>query len=180
MKKQIILFVLLSLGMGINLQAQDHTMVGIKTSPTQNNPNVLLEFSNQNKGLIVPWIAAASLVTPVAGTLYFDASSNYMMKYYNGSTYIDLTKAATKPAPAKVPVPAAANDASKKTIIGAKTTTAAGAVVLESTTKVIVLPKVTNPHLNIINPSAGMIVYDPTNKMLCTFNGQQWTFWSYQ
>lgn len=180
MKKQIILFILLSLGMRINLQAQDHTMVGIKTSPTQNNPNVLLEFSNQNKGLIVPWIAAASLTTPVAGTLYFDASSNYMMKYYNGSTYIDLTKSATKPAPAKVPIPTSANDATKKTIIGAKTTAAAGALVLESITKVMILPQVTAPQTNITNPSAGMIVYDPTNKMFCTFNGQQWTFWTYQ
>lgn len=181
MKKQIILFVLLSLGMGINLQAQDHTMVGIKTSPTQNNPSVLLEFSNQNKGLIVPWISSPSIPgAPSVGTLFFDTSSNLMMKYYNGSTYINLTAAATKPTGAKIPAPPTGTESGKQTILGAKTTTATGAVVLESTTKVMILPKVTAPQTNIINPSAGMIVYDPTNKMMCTFNGQQWTYWTYQ
>lgn len=176
MKNTILSLIILLLGV-VTTYAQ--TMVGIKTSNYPNNPSVLLEFSNNNKGLIVPSIASPSLASPVEGTIFFDSSSNYMMKYYNGTTNINLTGGAAHPTATQAPTPIGAEDATKQTIIGAKTTSAVGAVVLESTTKVMVLPLVTNPHLNIINPSSGMIVYDPTNHKLCTFNGAQWTFWSY-
>jgi len=40
-----------------------------------------------------------------------------------------------------------------------------------------VLPKMASPHLNIINPAPGMIVYDTTAKLMTVFNGSVWTFW---
>ena len=175
----IVIFCMGSLGI-ISTQAQ--TIIGIKASNYPGNSSVLLEFSNQNKGFVVPWIPSPTLTAPAAGTLYFDASSNYMLKLYNGSSYINLTQGAAKNTltTTTVAVPNGTDDTTKKTVIGAKTSAIPGAVVLESTTKIMVLPKVTSPHLNIVNPAAGMIVYDPTNKALCTFNGQQWTFWSYK
>jgi hypothetical protein len=41
----------------------------------------------------------------------------------------------------------------------------------------MVLPKVASPHLNIISPSAGMIVYDTIKKQLAVYNGTVWSFW---
>lgn len=63
--------------------------------------------------------------------------------------------------------------------MGAKSNTVDGALVLESTTKLMVLPQVTEPYKNIVNPSAELMVYDPINDTLCTFNGTEWTFWTY-
>lgn len=65
---------------------------------------------------------------------------------------------------------------SAKTSIGTPTSTP-GILVLEDTTKAMILPKVASPHLNIINPAPGMMVYDMFNKQLAVFNGRVWSFW---
>jgi hypothetical protein len=66
-----------------------------------------------------------------------------------------------------------------KVAIGANgaTDTTPGILVLTDKDKAMILPKVASPHLNIINPSAGMLVYDTTAKQLAVFNGTVWSFW---
>ena len=65
---------------------------------------------------------------------------------------------------------------SAKVSIGNPTATP-GILVLEDANKAMVLPKVYQPHLNIINPSPGMMVFDTKEKLLCVFNGKDWAFW---
>ncbi|WP_426480116.1 hypothetical protein [Chryseobacterium sp. R2ACT005] len=43
--------------------------------------------------------------------------------------------------------------------------------------KAMILPKIASPHLNIVNPAAGMMVYDTTKKQLAIYNGTVWSFW---
>ena len=50
-------------------------------------------------------------------------------------------------------------------------------LVLEDANKAMVLPTVPNPHVNIVNPEPGMMVYDTTAKQLAVFNGTVWSFW---
>jgi hypothetical protein len=57
------------------------------------------------------------------------------------------------------------------------TDTTPGILVLADTNKAMVLPKVASPHLKIVNPSPGMMVYDTTKKQLAVFNGAVWSFW---
>jgi hypothetical protein len=52
-----------------------------------------------------------------------------------------------------------------------------GILVLEDANKAMILPKVASPHLNIISPAAGMMVYDTQKKQLAVFNGTVWSFW---
>ncbi|MCS4304071.1 hypothetical protein M2372_003537 [Chryseobacterium sp. BIGb0232] len=35
----------------------------------------------------------------------------------------------------------------------------------------MILPKMKSPHLNIINPAAGILAYDILNHQLAVFNG---------
>ena len=67
-------------------------------------------------------------------------------------------------------------ESSAKTSIGTPTATAE-ILVLEDNNKAMVLPKIVSPHLNIVNLSPGMIVYDPEEYLLCVFNGSEWTYW---
>ena len=46
-----------------------------------------------------------------------------------------------------------------------------------SSTNSMILPKVASPHLNIIKPAAGMIVYDSVSRQLAVYNGKVWSFW---
>ena len=66
-----------------------------------------------------------------------------------------------------------------KTIIGASTSSVTdGVLVLESTTKAMVLPQVDDVN-NIPSPSPGMIVFvrKEGSERLAVFNGSTWSFW---
>lgn len=149
------------------------TTIGKKASPT--NSSVLLEFTNTNKGIIVPYTSGV-LSTAVDGTFIFDTIDK-KLKFKQNGIWLDLSNTAA--ITNAVAQPGGTDDSTKKTVMGAKSSTADGALVLESTTKLMVLPQVTDPYKNIVNPSAGLMVYDPINDALCTFNGTEWTFWTY-
>lgn len=151
--------------------------VAIGKSTTSSNA-VSLEFGSENRGLLLPWVDSASAVAgAVNGTIIFD-SSDKKVKYLKNNTWFDLSIDNTGA------VDTTAQDtltdkALAKVMIGGNpsTDTTPGILVLADTNKAMVLPKVASPHLNIINPSAGLMVYDTTSKQLAVFNGTVWTFW---
>lgn len=63
------------------------------------------------------------------------------------------------------------------TVIGALSSPVKGVLVLETTDKALILPKTGSPHLNIVKPMAGTICYDTNKKMMCVYNGTEWSFW---
>ena len=105
------------------------------------------------------------------------------MKYYNGTSWIDLSGQdpnLTNPdvMTAQPTIALAPETSASKAIIGATTSSADGVLVLESTTKAMVLPTVADVQ-NIPSPSPGMMVYvNKTGvKRLAVFNGTKWSFW---
>jgi hypothetical protein len=62
-------------------------------------------------------------------------------------------------------------------IMGASTSSASGVLVLESTSKALVLPKVANAETGIKSPAVGTMVYDLYSKSLAIFDGAKWNFW---
>ena len=152
----------------------------VGTAPVKTS--VLLEFAlGQNKGLILPYVRTMP-ATPTEGTILLDASTatTARVKYYNGS-WVDLsgqdgnvtTALAQQPTAIQAP-----ETTVSKAIIGAATSSADGVLVLESTTKAMVLPIVSDVN-NIPSPSAGMMVYvnKPGAKRLAVYNGSKWSFW---
>ena len=189
MKKLIATLFLVSISF-VNAQViigDDVGTAAVKTS-------VLLEFAaNQNKGLILPYVRTKSL-TPTEGTILLDASlptatpgTEARVKYYAGSVkgWVDLSgqdanlnsTAVLADFAAEQPSTIVENTSSKA-IIGAQATTADGVLVLESTTKAMVLPTVADVQ-NIPSPSPGMLVYvnKAGAKRLAIFNGAKWSFW---
>lgn len=182
MKK--ILFTLI--GFPVVLFAQ--TAIG-KTSVSNNS--VSLEFGNGNRGLILPYATTPNLDGAVPGTVMFDVSSgivkfksdtgvwndlskNVQNVTYGGTTIADTTgRADTSLQSGFADVP------SQKAIIGniGGGNSLPGALVLAETNKAMILPKVASPHLNIINPAPGMLVYDTVTNQLAVFNGTVWSFW---
>lgn len=138
------------------------------------NSSVSIEFSTENKGLILPWVTSSSAITsPSEGSIIYD-NRDKKVKFYTGSTWSDLsTVTGNNNSALQDPL---VEQNSAKVTIGLPTTTD-GILVLEDSDKAMILPKVSSPHLNIINPTAGTIVYDTNKKQLALYNGQQWTFW---
>lgn len=164
------------------------------------NTSVSVEFGDyvagQGKGIIVPWVTSAGAVTGAQqGTIVFDTADKIMKYRRADGSWFNLTKNETTTvdgqanydttgyiAPAKLALQDTNNGVTltdkptAKASIGTPTTTP-GILVLEDTNKAMVLPKVPSPHLNIVNPEPGMMVYDTTTKQLAVFNGKVWSFW---
>lgn len=144
------------------------------------NSSVLLEFGTENKGIILPSVNTAP--GAAGGTFIFNTTKK-AVEVWEGKNNGNLgdwtlltdenqgvnhsfsnTGADVIPNPAGV-------------IIGADNTAKPGVLVLESTTKALVLPQVANPHQNIKGAIAGTMVYDTTADMLAVYDGANWSYW---
>lgn len=146
---------------------------------TISNSSVSLEFgSTENRGILLPWVTSAAAVSgAVNGTIIYDTSDK-KVKIKNNTTWFDLSidqngVVDTTLQNTKTELPNA------KVLIGGNPTTdtTPGILVLGDTNKAMILPKVASPHLNIINPSPGLMVFDTVKKQICVFNGTVWSFW---
>lgn len=176
----------------LSISSFSQVIIGDATGTATTKTSVLLEFAaGQNKGLILPYVRTLPTAAPkmVEGTIVLDASvpTAARVKYYNANTtagtngWVDLSgqNADITLALAQQPTVAQAPEiADSKAIIGATTSSADGVLVLESTTKAMVLPTVTDVQ-SIPSPSPGMMVYvNKTGaKRLAVFNGSKWSFW---
>ena len=184
--------------------ANAQVIIGGVNGTAANKTSVLLEFeAGQNKGIIVPYVRTLPTGNAlVGGSIILDASTAgaARMKYYNAfaSTWVDLSGSCSNSLSGdltganllpKQPTAVEAPElATSKAIIGARTSTADGVLVLESDTKAMVLPIVGTiveggiTKVNVPNPSPGMMVYvintdDSAKKSLAVYNGTIWTYW---
>lgn len=157
------------------------------------------------KGLVLPWASTVNNQpvaynniteagyrgmqgTVVDGTIILDLSDK-MVKYRRNGAWSSLTGALPLLVGATTyntfnAIDSSLQDNKKESatakaaigIIGATDTTA-GILVLTDTDKAMVLPKVASPHLNIKNPTPGIMAYDTTKKQLAVYNGTVWSFW---
>lgn len=177
--KNIITIMLLGSLSVLNAQIIIGDAVGTAATKT----SVLLEFANtNNKGIIVPYVRTLPAAAAAnEGTILLDASTatTARMRYSNGTSWVDLsgqdanvtTELSGQPSTSVV-------ETGAKSIIGATSSAADGVLVLESTTKAMVLPIVTDVN-NITSPSPGMMVYvnKASAKRLAVYNGSKWSFW---
>lgn len=160
--------------------------------------SVSLEFGNEYvnspvsntepRGMVLPWVNGTSDTSPyitgyagsevvAEGTLVYDAAAKKVkVKYATGWKDLSIDNSGVVDTTLQDSL---SDSATSKAMIGgdATTDTTSGILVLADTDKAMVLPKVASPHLNIVNPTAGMVVYDTVRKQLAVYNGTVWTFW---
>lgn len=158
-------------------------IIGDDAGTATNKTSVLLEFSKkENKGIVLPYNRMLP-ITPAEGTIVLDATTpaQAKVKYFNGS-WVDLSQDEADITSALSIQPNVSSKVDKvATIIGANSSNANGVLVLESTTKAMVLPTVASTD-DVVNPSPGMMVYvsNANDKLLAVFNGANWSFWKAQ
>ncbi|WP_228442050.1 hypothetical protein [Chryseobacterium nematophagum] len=126
--------------------------------------------------MILPYVEDKSGITE-NGTIIFDTTDN-KVKYLKDNNWFDLSVDTTGTVDLSIQTPKTENT-NAKTIIGNDGATNAtnGILVLSDVDKAMILPKLASPHLNIINPSPGMMAYDTVAHQLAIFNGTVWSFW---
>lgn len=172
--KKILL--ILSISLAITAYAQ----VAIGKSSIS-SPAVSLEFydgADNKRGLILPWVTSLGAVTgAVNGTFVYNADDKKVyIKYASGWKDLSVDNTGVIDTSLQNSLSEITN---AKVLIGGDhdTDTTPGILVLGDHHTAMILPKVASPHLNIVNPSPGMIVYDTTKKQLAIFNGSVWSFW---
>lgn len=143
----------------------------------------LLDFDNttgNTKGIILPAVennstALAATVTDNNGTFLFD-KSDQKVKMYENSTWVNLSDKGSVTSALTANTNTSAENG-KGAIIGADTTTAKGILVLENTTKAMILPQIANPDTSVKSPYPGMMCYDTASKTLALFDGVNWNYW---
>jgi len=175
MKKTIYTAVILYVFFAANkMQAQ--VAIG-KNSVT--NSSVLLEFGTEAKGIILPSVASAP--GAAGGTFVFDTTDNSVkvLEEKNGGVngnWTNLTKNEQEPG-VQHSFSNAGADVGDGVIIGSATTTKPGVLVLESTDKAMVLPRIADPDVIIKGAVAGTMVYDLASDTLAVFDGRNWSYW---
>lgn len=150
-----------------------YSQVGIET--TSIHADAILDFPlGQNKGIVLPMVESLpSGIAATNGTFLIDKTDGRVKVRQNG-VWLNLTRTSDLSSYTVNP----SIDAYDGVIIGANTSSASGVLVLESTNKALMLPKVASPHLNIKSPYPGLICYDTDKNSIAVFNGEGWYYWN--
>lgn len=176
MKKLIMLSILLFSTFAFSQVAIGKASLSTLLDNITPNPSISLEFGTGNKGIILPWVTSAANVTgAVNGTIVFDtADKKAKVKLAIG--WKDLSVDATGAVDTTLQNSITEFNTAKSAIgSNASTDITPGILVLTDTDKAMILPKTT--YSAIVNPAAGMMIYDTTAKQLAVFNGTVWSFW---
>lgn len=153
------------------IMALGQTVIGNQTA---NHIDAILGFSNtidNIKGIVLPAVDNLP-VNPTNGTFLFDRIDEKVKMYQNGgwTTLSDAGDTSGLQA-------FSGTETNKKTVLGAKSTSVDGVLVLEDNSKALLLPKIEDPHLNVPSPYPGMMCYDTSSKSLAVYDGANWNYW---
>lgn len=150
-----------------------YSQVGIET--TSIHTDAILDFpTGQNKGIVLPMVEALPTGAAASnGTFLIDKTDGRVKVRQNG-IWLNLTGTSSLSSYSVNP----SADTFDGVIIGATSSSASGVLVLESTNKALMLPKVVSPHINIKSPYPGLMCYDTTKNAIAVFNGTAWYYWN--
>jgi len=145
--------------------------------------DAILDFGSENKGIILP-IADPTNGTYANGTILMDKNEKIIKAYQNGE-WLELSDEGSFDEQLDIngdPISTAAqlnssNEVGNGVIIGEDNSGVEGVLVLNDSSKALVLPKVNRPHENIKSPVAGTICYDTDSDSLAVFDGKVWSYW---
>ncbi|WP_413533985.1 hypothetical protein [Empedobacter brevis] len=156
------------------LSSFSHAQIAVGKTEVSGS-NTLLDFDQNpinSKGIILPAVTNTTSVGLTNGTFVFDINTKKVRMVENNE-WKDLSDVGdTSKLNSNV-----STEVGDGVIIGAETSTAVGVLVLESTDKAMILPKVANPDSTVKSPYAGMICYDTVSKSLAVFDGANWNYW---
>ncbi|WP_121967468.1 hypothetical protein [Myroides sp. N17-2] len=150
----------------------------IGTKQQFSSTSSILEFpDNDTRGMVLPKVNSTLVTNATGGTLIYD-SVDKKIKYSTGGTnWVDLS--------INEGLVNTSEQDNLKEVVGARaligndsSISVEGVLVLDSASKAMVLPRVESPHLKMLSPATGTIVYDTKSNMICVFNGKEWAFWA--
>jgi len=147
-------------------------IIGTDINNITSTTSSLIQFQDNNsKGIILP-ANTQTPTSPTNGTFLYD-QTDQKVKMYENNSWVNLSDIGDNSSLVKN----VSDDNGDGIILGANSSSARGVLVLESSEKALVLPRVNDPVATVISPYPGMICYDTTSKTIAIFDGKKWNFW---
>lgn len=145
----------------------------IAMGKTSVDGDAILDFPLANTGIILPMVETLPTGSAASnGTFLLDKTDN-TVKMRENNLWISLSDTGNLAGT----MPNVSAEQGEGVIIGNSTSSVQGVLILESTNKALVLPKVNDPVTNMKSPIAGTICYDTLSKTMAVFDGIKWSFW---
>lgn len=143
--------------------------------------STILDFNSPTgnvKGIILPAVdnvsnALSSDPSSNNGTFLYN-KSNQKVQVYENNVWKDLSDAGSS----SNLVVNTSDEKSGAAIMGAASSPAKGVLILESSDKAMILPKISEPHTAVKSPYPGMMCFDTVSKTLAVFDGAKWSYWN--
>ncbi|MDR6159062.1 hypothetical protein QF023_002867 [Chryseobacterium sp. SLBN-27] len=162
MKKIIILTALTLAGW-----VQSQVAIG-KTTLT--NSSVALEFGSDVRGIRLPLVTDATTMTGTNGSMVFDAATGSFRFYANNVWSAATSGGQTGGAPT-------GSDTGSGVIVGANSSSATGALIIESSNRALVLPQAILVGQRSITGVKGLAIWDPALKAVAVYDGVKWNYY---
>lgn len=165
MKAKNIYWIVLLLGISINVQAQ----LGIGKASVDGD--AILDFGTEVRGIVIAPVTNVETMIASEGTIAFDGATGSFRFLDN----VGWSSATVPPGPVAI---AQAGPDLSKIFIGTPTSAAKGVIVFGKDTgenKALILPKLANGNLRFSNPVVGLMYYDTILKGVMVYNGNVWT-----
>jgi hypothetical protein len=131
--------------------------------------SAMLDVNSTNGGLLIPRTITSSIASPATGLIIFDISNNNF-KYYNGSvwkticeSFITTITGTGSPLAAGIAVNTTGVPADPSAMLD-----------ISSSTKGILIPRLTTLQRNKILPKAGLTIYNTTTNTIDYYNSSGW------
>lgn len=135
--------------------------------------DAILDFPLSNTGIILPMVDTLPTGSAASNGTFLLDKTDLRIKMRENDLWVPLSDAGSLAGT----MPNTSAEAGGGVIIGAASSSAQGVLVLESTSKALVLPKVNDPVASMKSPIAGTICYDTVSKTVAVFDGLKWNFW---
>lgn len=155
--------------------------VSIGGKQTIEGNSTILDFNSQTgnvKGIILPAVddlskALSSDPASNNGTFLYN-KANQKIQMYENNVWKDLSDTGSS----NNLVINTSDEKSGGAIIGSSTSAAKGILILESSDKAMILPRISEPHKNVKSPYPGMMCFDTVSRTLAVFDGMKWNYWN--
>lgn len=164
--KKVIILTLIVAGVS-SLKSQ----VGMGKSSVDGD--AILDFPVSRTGIILPVVEVLPTGAAATNGTFLLDKTDLTIKMRQNDLWVPLSD----PGSLTGTMPNTSAETGSGVIIGAASSPAQGVLVLESTSKALVLPKVNDPVANMKSPVAGTICYDTVSKTIAVFDGLNWSFW---
>ncbi|SEH30343.1 hypothetical protein [Chryseobacterium culicis] len=164
--KKVIILTLIVAGVS-SLKSQ----VGMGKSSVDGD--AILDFPVSRTGIILPVVEVLPTGAAATNGTFLLDKTDLTIKMRQNDLWVPLSD----PGSLTGTMPNTSAETGSGVIIGAASSPAQGVLVLESTSKALVLPKVNDPAANMKSPVAGTICYDTVSKTIAVFDGLNWSFW---